>query len=275
MRIRDKLRRARAGVASAAPASLRSLLQRRADRLQRTMTPVVLPPGEDLCNERGVCYLRRERLGLFTRRGGTSVGSALRVRRERLAELAGSDLEDLWDPRRWLFLDTETTGLSGGAGTLVFLCGLGYFEEEGFVLEQVLMRSHGEEPALLEHVARRLHERPVQVTFVGKSFDRHRLATRMTIHGIRAPVLDDRHLDLYHLARRRYGATLPNCRLRTLEERVLHIHRQDDLPGSEAPEAFWAWLRDRSGRLDRVLEHNRQDVLSLLVLLARLGEARE
>lgn len=271
MRIRDKLRRARAGAGGTD--ELRSLLRRRAGRLRRTCAPVELPPGEDLHNERGTCYLRRERVGLFARHGAISLGSVLRIRREPLAELARADAVELFDPRRWLFLDTETTGLAGGAGTLVFLCGLGYFDGDAFVLEQVLMRSHGEEPALLAHVARRLREHPVQVTFVGKSFDRHRLAARMSIHGIPAPILDDRHLDLYHLARRRFGSGLPDCKLRTLEEHVLDVHRRDDLPGAEAPAAFWAWMRDRSGPLDEVVEHNRQDVLSLVTLLARLGEA--
>ena len=87
-------------------------------------------------------------------------------------------------------------------------------------------------------------------------------------------MLTDRHLDLYHLARRAFGKDLPNVKLRTVEEHLLGLYRDDDLPGALAPAAFVAWLRDRSGRVDQVFEHNRLDVLSLVTLLGVLGESR-
>jgi uncharacterized protein YprB with RNaseH-like and TPR domain len=160
---------------------------------------------------------------------------------------------------------------------MVFLTGMAFVERSAdgdreLVLEQVFLRSFDEEPAALRHVARRLLERPLQVSFVGKSFDRHRLATRMTVLGIdTAGVLSPRHLDLYYLARRLWGEELPNCRLRTVEERRLGFHRRDDLPGSEAPRAWIDWLREGTGPVDRVLAHNRDDVLSLAALLGLLG----
>jgi len=141
------------------------------------------------------------------------------------------------------------------------------------VFEQLFLRDFGEEPALLEHVAARLAQRPVPVTFVGKSYDRHRIHARMAVHKVAAPVLTPRHLDLYHLVRRSHGKVLPDARLRTVEEHLLGLRRHDDLPGSEAPAAFLAWIRDRSGPVDRVLEHNRLDVLSLAALLGVLAGA--
>jgi uncharacterized protein YprB with RNaseH-like and TPR domain len=91
------------------------------------------------------------------------------------------------------------------------------------------------------------------------------------VHKVRAPVLTGAHLDLYHAVRRAYGAAWPDTRLRTVEQRLLGVVRTDDLPGSEAPAAFLDWMRDGSGAIDRVLEHNRLDVLALAALLGALA----
>src|SRR2546429_956389 len=77
----------------------------------------------------------------------------------------------LGDPSRWLFLDTETTGLAGGTGTYAFLIGLGWWDAGGFEVEQFFMRDFTEEYSLLQELAVRITERPVLVTFNGKSFD--------------------------------------------------------------------------------------------------------
>ena len=175
---------------------------------------------------------------------------------------------------REIVMDTETTGLAGGAGTVVFAYGYAWFEGDELVLEQLFLRDFAEEPAMLRHLAQRMDEHPVPVTFVGKSYDRHRIAARLSVHKVDAPVLTDRHLDLYHVIRREYGKQWPDSRLRTAEERLLRFFREHDLPGSEAPVAFLDWIRDGTGPVDRVLEHNRLDVLSLAALLGAVaGEA--
>jgi uncharacterized protein YprB with RNaseH-like and TPR domain len=174
-------------------------------------------------------------------------------------------------PRECLFLDTETTGLQGGAGTVVFAYGLGFLDGDDVCVEQLFLRDFGEEPAMLAHVAERMRQFPVPVTFVGKSFDRHRIAARMAVHKVRAPVLTARHLDLFHVVRRRYAKEWPDTKLKTCEDRLFALRRLDDLPGSEAPAAFLSWVRDRTGPVDRVLEHNRLDVLSLVALLGQLA----
>ncbi len=94
----------------------------------------------------------------------------------------------------------------------------------------------------------------------------------MTIHRVEAPILTAEHFDLYYLARRAWGRELPDVRLSTVERCRLGVRRGDDLPGREAPHAFFEWLRDGTGPIDRVFEHNRLDVLSLVTLLAVLGE---
>lgn len=286
---RDKLRRAfgvarpaRQPATEAAPASppaMRSFLQQRAGRFAAPgRTPpravVELPPGVEQAGEHGAFWRRELRYPRAFVHGGTSLGAAWRLDGGKLATLAKDASFAELDPQRCLFLDTETTGLAGGAGTVVFAYGLAFVDGDELVLEQLFLRDFGEEPALLHHVAARLGERPVQVTFVGKSYDRHRIAARMAVHKVRAPVLTSPHLDLYHLTRRAHGKQMPDTRLKTVEQHLLGLVRDDDLPGSEAPAAFLDWIRDRSGPVDRVLEHNRLDVLSLVALLGFLAGRR-
>jgi uncharacterized protein YprB with RNaseH-like and TPR domain len=256
-----------ASEAGAAAAELLGYLQR---RLRATRPRIELPPGEVLATPHGALWRRELRYPLSWVHGAVRLWPANALDGQRLASLAKDAAFAALDPRHCLFLDTETTGLSGGAGTVVFAYGLGRIEADEFVLEQTFLRDFGEELAMLHHLAARLASHPVLVTFVGKSYDRHRIHARLALHKLSVPVLSLQHLDLYHLVRRAYGKQLPNVRLRTVEERLLGLQRHEDLPGSEAPAEYFAWLRDRSGAVDRVLEHNRLDVLSLCALLGRL-----
>ena len=237
--------------------------------------PVVeLPEAQVLDTEHGPLWLRALRYPISFVHGAVSLAAGRAFDASRLALLAKSDAFADLRPEECLFLDTETTGLAGGAGTVVFNYGYAWFEGQELVFEQLFLRDFGEEPAMLHHLAKRLDEHPVLVTFVGKSYDRHRIAARLAVHKIQAPVLTDRHLDLYHVIRRSFAKDWPDSRLRTAEERLLRLFREDDLPGSEAPVAFLDWIRDRTGPVDRVLEHNRLDVLSLAALLGVVTEVR-
>lgn len=250
---------------------LRDALLRREERLRERRGSVELPAGDTVENERGSCYVRRLRYPLSELHGDHALSIARQANIPRLRELAKLDDRVAIDLDQCLFLDTETTGLSGGAGTVVFMVGLGFFDGDELVLEQTFLRGYGEEPAALEHVALRMREYPQFVTFVGKSFDRHRIAARMAVNKMRSRALSSRHLDLYYMARRVWKDELPNCKLQTIESHKLGVHRVDDLPGSAAPIAFLDWIRDGSGAIDRVFEHNRLDVLTLVTLLGRLG----
>ncbi len=259
---------------------LRAFLQRRQQAVAgaeplRAARPVVdLPPGEERVGPHGRYWVRELRYPADFEHGYVPLRAAAALDGERLASVAKDPAFVTLQPEQCLFLDTETTGLAGGAGTVVFAYGLGFWQAGEVVFEQLFLRDFGEEPALLQHVAQRLAEHPVPVTFVGKSYDRHRIHARLAVHRIQAPVLTPLHLDLYHAARRTFGKQLPDTKLRTVEERRLGLLRHDDLPGSEAPAAFLAWVRDRSGAVDRVLEHNRLDVLSLVALLGVLAGRR-
>lgn len=79
-----------------------------------------------------------------------------------------------------LFLDTETTGLSGGVGTVAFEVGVGYFVKDGFVVEQFLMHDYPEEAELLRHIASLMKRFSVLCTFNGRSFDVPLLKSRFS-----------------------------------------------------------------------------------------------
>ena len=176
-----------------------------------------------------------------------------------------------WDIKRLLFLDTETTGLAGGAGTLAFLLGIAWLEENGLRVHQFMIRSYPQERDLLSFFLEALKDHDTLVTFNGKSFDIPLLDSRLILNGLRRKPSDLPHLDLLHACRRVYRMRLGRCTLRMLEEVILDKHRDNDLPGSEAPQRFFTYLK--TGFFEPLLEvarHNMEDVISLAQLTGHL-----
>ena len=179
-----------------------------------------------------------------------------------------------FDPKRALFLDTETTGLSGGAGTVAFLVGLGRIEGREFVVRQFLMPTYTAEPQLLLRVNEIAEGCDTVVTFNGKSFDVPLLQSRHIMCRMDCPIADMNHLDLIHPARRVWKLRLKDCSLSNLEEKILSLHREHDLPGSEVPERYFSFLKTGDiSLLTDIVDHNRQDIVSLSTLLVRLCAA--
>lgn len=190
------------------------------------------------------------------------------------ATLHRMGFEGTFDPRRVLFLDTETTGLSGGAGTVAFLVGLGRVEGREFVVRQYLMPGYAAEPMLLEKVNAAAAGCDTAVTFNGKSFDVPLIKSRCIMNRMSCPVEEMNQLDLIHPARRAWKLRLKDCSLGNLEERILGLHREHDLPGSEVPERYFSFLKTGDIRLlTDIVEHNRQDIVSLMTLLTRMARA--
>ena len=177
-------------------------------------------------------------------------------------------------PEELLFLDTETTGLSGGVGTIAFEVGLGEIRGETLRVTQLYVRDYDEEEDMLRRLLPFFAGKRAVVTFNGKTFDLPLLTSRCTLYRLRAPWQELPHLDLIHPARRLYKLRLRRCALSDLEEKVLGTPRQDDLPGREAPAIFAQFLRTRDERpLRRVFDHNFQDVCALALLLDALARA--
>jgi uncharacterized protein YprB with RNaseH-like and TPR domain len=171
-----------------------------------------------------------------------------------------------------LFLDTETTGLAGGTGTLPFLVGVGWLSPDGeFELEQILCREPAEERAQLELVAARLAAAAYLVTFNGRAFDMPLLNTRFVLAKQQNPGHALPHLDLLHVARRIFGRRLSDRSLGSLEAAVLGFEREGDIPGHQIPAAYADYLRGGPAEpIATVLEHNALDLLALAALGAVL-----
>ena len=194
----------------------------------------------------------KETLGtaeLAKRCGGEKVGDGVVLieHQRSLPELALGQP----DRQRWLYLDTETTGLAGGSGTRVFLLGLARLQSGRLHSRQYLLARIGGESALLAHAAGWLRPEERLVSYNGKSFDLPLLATRYRLAGLADPFAGRDHLDLLHRVRRAYAGRWQDCRLASAERRLLGIERHDDLPGSQAPEAWLQWLRTGRSTGDR------------------------
>lgn len=184
-------------------------------------------------------------------------------------------------PETWCFVDTETSGLSGGTGTWVFLFGAAWLRGDRLMVEQFLLTRLDAEPMLLERIGTALAEATLLVTYNGKSFDVPLLGTRCRlaagtdppeVRSLAARIESLDHLDLLHPVRRAFARRWPDCRLGTVEARLLDFHRAADLPGSEAPAVWLDWLRrGDAARLPDVIEHNRNDLLSLTALIPALA----
>jgi len=180
--------------------------------------------------------------------------------------------EETADPRSVIFLDTETTGLSGGAGTVAFLVGVGRWSGSGFAVEQYLMRDYNEERAMLLGLRESLADAQVLVTFNGKAFDIPLLQSRFVLARQPWPLAGVMHLDLLHPARRIWKLRLGSCSLANLESQILDIEREGDIPGHLIPQVYFRYVRTRNPQgLGSILSHNRQDIETLARLTLRLG----
>jgi uncharacterized protein YprB with RNaseH-like and TPR domain len=179
---------------------------------------------------------------------------------------------------RTVFIDLETTGLSGGAGTVAFLVGLGFFDLGAFQVRQYLLTSHAAERALLSAVSKCFDDVDLIVTYNGKTFDVPVMETRWVFHRMELPLDGIPHFDMLHPARRLWKMRTAGsgdlddggCRLSTLERMLFDVRRVGDVPGMDIPRRFFQFLRSGDPRpLEPVLEHNRLDLVSLAAVTAR------
>ena len=176
-----------------------------------------------------------------------------------------------FDPRKCLFIDTETTGLSGGAGTVAFLVGAGYCDGDGFVIEQYLMREYADEPELIDRLANRMDGFETVCTFNGRKFDMPLLESRFTMCRMRHRWREMENLDLLYPARRAWKLRIGSCRLANIETEILGMERHGDLPGSEVPGRYFEYLKTGDeALLADIIDHNRQDIATLMTLLVKL-----
>ena len=176
-------------------------------------------------------------------------------------------------------VDLETTGLAGGAGTQAFLVGCARIDGDGIYIRQFLSPGFEHERAQLHLVSEWMRDRTQLLTFNGRTFDVPLLEMRFSYHRLAWPWGALPHLDALHPARRfwrdRSELAGPDpdessCTLGVLERRLSGLHRVGDVPGFEIPSRYFQFARDgRPEPLEAVLEHNRLDLLSTLLVCAR------
>ena len=278
-------------LAADAPSLLDDLRRRMDSILTRTRSepprglPAVDCPELPFCVERtelGPLHVRTLRLSGAHRVGRIPVTGARTASSELLALLALDPRLAACDLSGALYLDTETTGLGPGAGTVAFLIGLAFWDAEppaneprGLVCEQLLVRQLGEEAPVLARVAERIRQASMLVTFNGKSFDLPVLRTRFVM-GRSAFPEEPPHLDLVHVARRLHGGRGFGARLGAVEREVLGFVRENDVPSGEVSACYLHFLRTGDTRaLLGVVDHNLWDVVSMAAIVSLYGEPLE
>ena len=210
----------------------------------------------------------------FLEKGGwVRTGEAVYQRRLEIPLESHSDLPisrllvpGTYDRGDLLFYDTETTGLSAGAGTIIFLFGLATLVEGGIVCEQFFLADFPGEPEFLDLIRSRLDAGRLLVSYNGKSFDSHLLRTRFLMNGCQIELGEQ--LDLLFWARRLWKRNLGDCSLSNIEHRILGKKRDADVPGYEVPGIYLRYLhRGETLGMAEVIEHNLNDVITLADLL--------
>ncbi|MGC4048129.1 MAG: ribonuclease H-like domain-containing protein [Paludibaculum sp.] len=250
--------------------ALRARLQKIDERYQAEPLPQTraLPDGQEVRTEDGTHWEIDRHWPAHHRHGTADVGALSELPQDLLAALVNEEGVTV-PPERWAFLDTETSGLSGGSGAFAFLVGVGGITANGFVLKQFFMRDHGEEPSMLKALSAYLDQFDLLVTYNGRSFDQPLLETRYRLLRIREPFPRLKHVDLLYSARRLWRLALESCRLQELEQRILGVERHGDVDGQFIPNLYFEYLRTGNfAPLRPVISHNAVDILSLACLTA-------
>lgn len=204
---------------------------------------------------------------LSARYGRNSLSRLPSIPRSLSARLETDPTRDGVDLARALFVDTETSGLSGGTGTFAFLIGVGRVDGDSFRTTQFRLKSLPGEREMLQEVAAFVGEAPEIVSYNGAGFDLPLLETRFALNDLPNPFADSRHLDLLPLARRLFIPRHENARLIHLEGEVLGVERDDDLPGARIPAVFFEALRNGdSPAMESVRSHHLYDIRTLAAL---------
>ena len=267
----DELRRRIDTIMSRRPNQHQSASEKKFDTDKINLSAII--PGEEIENDHGRFFLVSKVVRGSSRHGYRNIRETFGLDMKAAALLANELSIAYLNSSDALFLDTETTGLAGGTGTMAFLIGLGWFEDGQFHIRQILARDFSEEKPALAYLGEIAGQKKFLVTFNGKAFDVNLLTARFILNRLRSDLFSFPHLDLLHPSRRILGHRLENSRLATLEAEVLGVEREGDIPGWEIPQRYFDWLRHRDGRLlSSIFEHNQLDLISMASLTAHLTE---
>jgi uncharacterized protein YprB with RNaseH-like and TPR domain len=217
---------------------------------------------------------KREPLLLFenaypleTSYGKITLSSGLQIKGDVLTWLSRDSAFENLDLSNALFIDLETTGLSGGTGVIPFLIGLGYYRDDRFHVKQFFLGELAEEERMIQEFGQFLSQMNFQsiITFNGKGFDMPLLETRFILHRQPFSLSELPHLDFLYSARSLWRHKHQSCRLYHLAREVVQADRAEDIPAAEVPGRFFQYLQTGNFEvIEPVLYHNQEDILSLL-----------
>ncbi len=255
-------------------------LKERLDRLlkprevyrRKTFYPIEeLVEGEVVLTPYGESFQKKTFYPLEFRCGEMTLSEILHIPTYPAHLLSRDDRLKEMDLQKGLFLDIETTGLAGGTGTFVFMVGLGFFQENGFLIHQFFMRDYSEEKASLSLIGERIKCFQFLVTFNGRYYDLPLLETRFILSRLSTNIREMPNFDLLYPARKIWKGAYENCRLVTLESQLLGMERLDDIPSEWIPSLYFDYLQSGDGRrIQQVFYHNQMDILSMVSLIGRI-----
>ena len=233
-----------------------------------TTSTLPLPGLERRENDKGVYHYIEKQYPNNYSQGAVVLSELLQHPPKALSLVGLDDTIIATDLSKLLFIDTETTGLAGGAGTYVFLAGVGYFKDGVFKLVQFFMSDFNEEAAFLQDLNELVNHFEVLVSYNGKSFDGPLLTSRSIMQGFSSRIASVPHFDLLHAVRRLWKHRLIECNLGNAEHALAGNQRTGDVPGFMIPALYFEFLRNRDiTPLEPVMYHNRQDILSMVAIL--------
>jgi len=220
-------------------------------------------PGDEVETEFGTHFEMERTWAAHTFHGSADIGALSELPHDLLHAISDGIIPSA-PPESWAFLDTETTGLAGGSGTYAFLIGVGRITPSGFHVRQFFMRDYGEEASALAALTKYLEPFEILITYNGKTFDQPLLETRYRMSRQKPPFGRMDHFDLLFGARRLWKLRFDSCRLVELENQILGVERQGDIPGAMIPYIYFDYIRRKNpSRLHPVFYHNAMDILTL------------
>ena len=237
---------------------------------QMAALQAVFPHGFVEENDHGLCFINRLEQPLSQPHG--DVDMARQLMPSRLFDsIMGMNIPRKEDT---LAFDTETSGLSNGSGSFIFMLGLGYFKGDSYIVDQLILPDLGDESAFLRQTELIFSRFPILISYSGKGFDIPMLQARLNFHLFPDFTKEIAHIDLLNLTRRYWKPSLGSVRLANIEQYILRLQRGDEeVPGYLAPELYRDFLRDGDAEhISGVAYHNQIDVVSLSAFLLYLND---
>ncbi len=228
------------------------------------------PNGIVVENDYGPCFINRRIQPLTEPHGRVNMADSLRES-PLFDSVMGMPIARKEDT---LAFDTETSGLSTGSAAFIFMLGLGYFEGENYIVDQLILPDLDYEKAFLRQTELIFSRFPILLSYNGKGFDIPMLQSRLRFHMMPDFTGEINHIDLLYISRRYWKPRLGSVRLSNIEQYLLKLERGDEeVPGYLAPELYRDCLRDRdASHITGVAYHNQIDVVSLSAYLLYLND---